>query len=362
MREDIVEWLALANSPGLGSVGIRRLVDRFGSAGSVLSASISDLREVEQIGLEVAREIRRSDCAWAHAQLASCATHNVDILTLADSAYPSLLLETFSPPPLLYLKDDFKVLQRPTVALVGARNSSPYGRHVAGTFAEEIAGKGVCVVSGMALGIDACAHVGALRTGATAAVLGTGLDHPYPVTNLALFHQICEKGVVLSEFPMGTTAHPKHFPRRNQTISGLSQGVVVVEGGPRSGSLLTAQYALEQNREVFAVPGPVTSAKSLGPHHLIRQGAHLAQSPDDILAHVSGVAAPADPAASTTTSTFSDLEGKVIACLASGQLTHIDTIANEVHLPPHEVLAVLLTLELSSHICQLPGKQFTLNH
>ena len=121
----------------------------------------------------------------------------------------------------------------------------------------------------MALGIDACAHEGALKGGATAAILGTGLDHPYPRSNLQLFHEICESGVVISEFPMGTTADPKHFPSRNRTISGISQGVVVVEGGPRSGSLLTAQYALEQDREVFAVPGPVTSAKSLGPHHLI---------------------------------------------------------------------------------------------
>lgn len=362
MREDIAEWLALANSPGLGPVGIRRLLDRFGSAGSVLSASRFDLEDVDQIGPEVASAIHRLDLTWADVQLASCSAHNVDILTIADSDYPALLLETFSPPPLLYVKGDHRILDRPSVALVGARNSSPYGRHVARSFGEELARKGVCVVSGMALGIDACSHEGALRGGPTAAVLGTGLDHPYPISNLALFHQICEKGVVVSEFPMGTTADPKHFPRRNRTISGLSLAVVVVEGGPRSGSLLTAQYALEQDREVFAVPGPVTSPKSLGPHYLLQQGAHLAQSPGDILANIAGVEAPGIPATPTTATALSGVEGKIVACLSSGQVTHVDTIAHEVHLPPHKVLPILLALELASHVCQLPGKNFALEH
>ena len=361
MREDITDWLTLAKCPGLGQVVFGRLIDRFGCPGRVLSASRSDLTSVDQIGFEVARSIQHADNRWADEQLSACLNHDVDIVTLADDTYPALLRETFAPPPLLFFKGHLDVTSRPSVALVGARSCSQYGRHIARMFGEELARRGVCVVSGLALGIDACAHEGALKGGATAAVMGTGLDHPYPKSNLNLFHQICDRGVVISEFPMGTTADPTHFPRRNQTIRGLSPGVTVVEGGPGSGSLLTAQFALEQNREVFAVPGLVTSSKSLGPHSLIRQGAHLAQSPDDILAEIDGVESSAEilcrPAPELT-----GVEGEVVACLSPGSGIHVDAIASQVHLPAHEVLTILLQLELSSHVSQLPGKQFTLKH
>jgi DNA processing protein len=181
------------------------------------------------------------------------------------------------------------------------------------------------------------------------------------MSNLQLFHEICESGVVISEFPMGTTVDPKYFPRRNRTISGISQGVVVVEGGPRSGSLLTAQYALEQDREVFAVPGPVTSAKSLGPHHLIQEGAHLAQSPDDICNEILG-SKGSEHTPIVVPETLSGIEGEIVSCLMSGHETHVDTIATEVKIPPHEALSILLTLELEARVRQLPGKHFALAH
>jgi DNA processing protein len=361
MREDITDWLTLANCTGLGPIVTGRLIDRFGSPGSVLHASFSDLRATDQVGPELARSIRSADKAWADTQLAACRMHEVDILTLADDEYPAPLLETFTPPPLLYVKGHLSTLALPGVAVVGARTCTQYGRHVARMYAEELARRGVCVVSGLALGIDACAHEGALKGGTTAAVMGTGLDHPYPKTNLSLFHQICEQGIVISEFPMGTGADPKHFPRRNQTISGLSQGVLVVEGGPGSGSLLTAQFALEQNREVFAVPGPVTSSKSLGPHNLIRQGAHLTQSPDCIFAELRGMEV-APHLSDTPSVKLSGLEGRIVDCLASETGVHVDTIADELSLPSHQVLPILLQLELSSYVDQLPGKRFSLKH
>jgi DNA processing protein len=361
MRSDIADWLALANCPGLGPIGYRRIVAHFGSPGVALSASSSALRSIPQVGPEVARSIGMASHDYAATQLEACEKHSVSAITLADSNYPTLLLETFAPPPVLFAKGSMEALDRPTVAVVGARHCSQYGRHIARSFSEELARRGICVVSGMALGIDACAHEGALKGGATAAILGTGLDHPYPMSNLQLFHEICESGVVISEFPMGTTVDPKYFPRRNRTISGISQGVVVVEGGPRSGSLLTAQYALEQDREVFAVPGPVTSAKSLGPHHLIQEGAHLAQSPDDICNEILG-SKGSEHTPIVVPETLSGIEGEIVSCLMSGHETHVDTIATEVKIPPHEALSILLTLELEARVRQLPGKHFALAH
>jgi len=360
MRSDIANWLALANCPGLGPIGYRRIVAHFGSPGVALSASSSALRSIPQVGPEVARSIGMASLDWADTQLEACEKHCVEAITLADSNYPALLLETFAPSPVLFAKGSMEALDRPTVAVVGARHCSQYGRHIARSFSEELSRRGICVVSGMALGIDACAHEGALKGGATAAILGTGLDHPYPRSNLQLFHEICESGVVISEFPMGTTADPKHFPRLNRTISGISQGVVVVvEGGPRSGSLLTAQYELEQDREVFAVPGPVTSAKSLGPHHLIQEGAHLAQSPDDIWNEILG-AAGSEHTPTVVPEALSGIEGEIVSCLMSGHETHVDAIATEVQIPSHEALSILLTLELDARVRQLPGKHFAL--
>lgn len=360
MRDDALDWLALSHCQGLGPIGLRRLLAHFGTPGAVLDATTDHLQQVAHVGPEVAGGIRNADRDWADQQLHACEKHRVDLVTMADDSYPELLREVFSPPPVLYVKGDLGTLSHPSVAIVGARECTSYGSHIARAFGEELARSGVCVVSGLALGIDACAHEGALRTGTTLAVMGTGLDHPYPLTNLALFHRICERGAVVSEFPMGTAADPKHFPRRNQTISGLSSSVLIVEAGPKSGSLITAQYAIEQNRELFAIPGPVTSAKSLGPNHLIQQGASLAQSPDDILADLQGVTRT--HTASVKPPELTGIEGKIVACLSQGGGAHVDTIADAVAMPAHEVLTILLGLELSSHVCQLPGKQFALKH
>jgi len=361
MREDALDWLALSHCDGMGAVTVRKLVQHFGSAGAVLEASAYDLADISRISDELARSIKAADRDWADQQVASCLRHLVDIVTFKDEAYPELLSQTSSPPAILFIKGDLSLLSLPTVAIIGARNCSAYGRHVAREFAQDLAQRGVCVVSGLALGIDACAHEGALRGGATAAVKGTGLDHPYPRTNQALFQQIGSEGLLISEFPMGTTADPKHFPRRNRTISGLSRSVVVVEGGRKSGSLLTAQYALEQNRDVFAVPGPVTSPKSLGPHHPIRQGAQLAQSAEDIAGELLDLRTSHQAARAPSQMPLTGVEGEIVACL-SGEGAHVDTIADRIRRPAHEVLAILLGLELTSRVTQLPGKQFVLKH
>lgn len=358
MRDDIREWLTLANCQGVGALALRRLVEKFGTPGNVLRAPRIDHVQTDGIGPEAAAGIARADGAFADAQVRAAELHGVGLVTLADDAYPPRLRETAAPPPILSFRGDLALLAGPTVAMVGARQLTDYGRHVARMFAEELARRGVCVVSGMALGIDACAHEGALRGGGpTAAVLGTGLDHPYPATNRRLFDRICASGVVISEFPLGTRADPVNFPRRNATISGVSQGVVVVEAGPGSGSLLTAQYAAEQGREVFGIPGPVTSPKSLGPHELIREGATLAQSPESILVEL-GIA----PRPTGHAPRLSGVEGEILACLTPGTGTHVDAIAESVGMPPHEVLGILLSLELGSHVTQMPGKRFALTN
>lgn len=362
MRDDIADWLTLLKCPGLGPVAMGHLLARFTTPGAVLRASFSDLIQTESLGPEAARAVRKADMQWAEDQLLACDSHSVDILTLADEAYPEQLKNTFAPPPVLYVKGDISAATLPCVAIVGARKSTSYGRHIARMFGEELARRGVCVVSGLALGIDACAHQGALRGGATIAVMGTGLDHPYPLTNLAVFNEICEKGAVISEFPMGTRADPKHFPRRNQTISGISLGVLVVEAGPESGSLLTAQFAIDQNRDVFAIPGPVTSSNSLGPHDLIREGAVLAQSPDSILQELGLLSDQSVRPHPQQVPALSGIEGEIVACLSSSGTSHVDTIATSVGRPSGEVLTILLGLELSSLVSQLPGKQFALKH
>ena len=370
MTRDIRDWLTLFSVPGLGPAAFSSLLSRFKSPKAALRAPFHSLCGIPGIGQETAGAIRAgSNRSWASDQVTRAADAGVEIITLKEPAYPRLLRRIFAPPPLLFVQGDVQVCTAPAIAIVGSRSFTPYGRDCAFRLAGELAGLGITTVSGMAMGIDAHAHSGSLQCGgATAAVLGSGLDRPYPPGNLKLFRQITGTGAVISEFPLGTTPEAHNFPRRNRIISGLSLGTLVVEAGDRSGALITARHALEQNREVFAVPGPITSGKSLGTNRLIKEGAKLVQTVDDILQELpnsvprqtgSGpLVAAAQKAKEEVVGRLRDLDRKVLGSLSDDGPDHIDAVAARTQLPAAQVLTVLLSLELAGLVEQLPGKRF----
>ena len=367
MSQNLLDWLRLFSVPGLGPTAFSVLLKRFHTPGEVLGAPFDRLCEVDHIGAETARAIReQQDETWAIEQMAGANSAGIQILTLADPRYPLLLRQIYAPPPLLFVRGEIEACAAPAVALVGSRSFTLYGRDTAYGLADELARRGITVVSGMALGIDAHVHRGALRAdGPTVAVLGSGLDCPYPPENLDLFGQICRTGAAISEFPLGTTPEPHNFPRRNRMISGLSLGVVVVEAGKKSGALITVRHALEQNREVFAVPGPINSGKSVGTNRLIKEGAVLVRTVDDILQEIQvPPARTADPLPSANPpppyGTLSEEESIVVHALSLDTPLHIDAIAARTAFPAPQALSILLALELSNRVEQVPGKHFLL--
>ena len=365
MPDDLYAWLTLSSVPGLGPVALSNLVQRFGSPENVLRTPAFRLREAPGIGPETARSICQCrDEAWARDQIARAEDAGTRILTLTDPDYPPALRQIYAPPSILYVGGHIQVCHAPTVAMVGSRSFTMYGRDMARRLSAELAQQGITVVSGMAVGIDAHAHWGAIQGGGhTAAVLGSSLDCPYPSENLGLFRHICETGAAISEFPLSTSPEPHNFPRRNRIISGLSLGVVVIEAGNRSGALITVQHALEQNRDIFAVPGPIHSGKSTGTNGLIRQGAVLVQSVADILQEIcparltptpSSRHLPAPPPAPP----LSGPEKKVLEALSDETPLHVDALAAATGFSLNETLTVLLSLELGEKAQQLPGKHF----
>jgi len=284
------------------------------------------------------------------------------LLTLEDVEYPAYLREIFDPPGVLYCAGDLEALQGPAVAIVGTRRPSPYGRAVAEKLAEDLASRGVVIVSGLALGIDSIAHWGALKGGRTVAVLGSGLDNIYPRQNRKLFQKIAENGAVVSEFPLDAPPFAAHFPRRNRIISGLARAVIVVEAAAKSGSLITARMALEQNREVMAVPGNVTSDMSKGTNGLIKTGAKLIEGWEDVaeelpsplreklLGQRTGETQPLP--------LMTEQEAEIYRLLKADELTHIDELLDTITCSVSELLALLLNLEIKGLILQSPGKYF----
>ncbi|OGS74938.1 MAG: DNA protecting protein DprA [Gallionellales bacterium GWA2_55_18] len=365
MNDDVSlkAWLALSLTRGLGGESARRLLKEFGSPDAVFAASARSLKSIvkAEIAAEIGKGITDDQIAPALAWLEDGNNH---IATLADSDYPQALLNIPDPPLLLYVKGRLDLLNRPALAIVGSRNATPQGIGNAEAFAKALSDAGLCIVSGMAHGIDAAAHRGALRCqgnncGGSIGVVGTGLDKVYPAANRDLAHALAQQGALISEFPLGTPPLAANFPRRNRIISGMCAGSLVVEASLQSGSLITARLALEQGRDVFAIPGSIHAPQSKGCHALIKQGAKLVETAQDILEELCGlIVAPArDPDMQEPAIQGADTQDPNSALL--GHLgfdpTDLDTLGKRSGLTVAELSAMLLMFELEGRISALPG-------
>ena len=363
MTEDIFYWLALSLTPGVGSILIKRLLDRFKTPEAVFSAPMKELLKIEGLGEKVAREIQNGPLEkGVERELLLLGKVGGKIVTLKDDDYPKRLRDIYDPPALLYVRGELRREDTLAIAIVGSRKTSPYGRWITERIGQDLVRHGVTVVSGMARGIDSVAHMGALQGGGrTIAVLGCGVDVIYPSESRNLFTRIIEHGAVLSEFPMGSPPEGGHFPRRNRIISGLSIGVVIVEAGSESGSLITANYALEQGREVFAIPGNVGAQGSRGTNQLIKEGAKLVESSEDILEEILPQWGREEEILPITKPPAPDLTGEeeILYKLLGETPLHIDAIIRESQLDPGKVSSLLLNLELKGLISQWPGKCFS---
>ena len=356
-------WLRLILTPGLGPRTARRLLAAFGLPDAIFSAGLPALLRVvpEPLAHELAQAPGTDVQAAADATerwLAASTDHA--LLTLADAEYPQALLTTADPPAVLFAIGRLELLNRPAVAIVGSRNATQQGIANAEGFATALARAGVTVVSGLALGIDAAAHRGAMSAegdASTIAVLGTGVDVIYPASHRALTHEIRARGVVVSELPLRTPAIAHNFPRRNRLIAGLSGGVLVVEAALRSGSLITARLAAEAGRDVFAIPGSIHSPLARGCHRLIRDGAKLVESAQEVLEElgVRGANAAAAPMASPPAPDGTD--GALLALMGHDPVD-LDTLATRSGRAPSELSAALLELELAQHVERLPGNRY----
>jgi DNA processing protein len=360
VNDDPFYWFALRSVPLVGNVTFRRLIEHFGSPAAVLSASLEQLSGVKGLTVPAALSIKKHDHRKAaDAESAAFAKSGANLVTLLDDRYPSLLKEIPDPPPYLYLKGTLPA-SRTTIAVVGSRSASDYGISITSRLSRELAEQGVTIVSGLALGVDTAAHRAALQAnGATIGVLGCGIDLVYPSTNRQLYREMEERGAIISEFPVGTPPDAPNFPRRNRIISGLSRGVLVVEAAEKSGSLITAGFALEQGREVFAVPGNITFRASRGTNSLIKQGAKLVESVADIIGELPPESAGLPGWARKQEVVLSPDEEKICQSLAGNPL-HIDELTVRSGLTVSAVSAMLLRLELQGAVMQLPGKMFTL--
>ena len=349
-QREVQALLALSQAERLGRV--RRLLDYFGSAQEALAAA----DWTAAVGANAPEQRPTpADFAWAAEQWQRLCASGGRCLSPMDVDYPQLLGQIAAPPPVLFALGPDE-LAPPTVAIVGSRKASDGGKLIAAELARGLVAQGICIVSGMAFGIDAAAHEAALAAGGrTIAVLGCGADVPYPRTHTHLYRQIRERGAIVSEFAWGAQPERGAFPRRNRIISGLSLGVVIVEAPQKSGALITVQHALDQNREVFAVPGDVRSGRSAGCHQLIKDGAKLVEDVEDVLEELAMWAAPRPQDAPAP-----DLppEEESVYALLSRQPRHIDELAQDSALPPATLLDVLLRLELDGLVDQLAGKRF----
>jgi len=359
-------WLALNFIPDVGPVSAGRLLAAFGTAENIFHASVRELRQIEDIGEKRARHIAEFN-RWdvVQEEIDRAQKNNVSLIERDNPVYPETLKRVHGAPAVLYVKGELKDADKYAVAMVGSRASTDYGVRTAEKMSFKLASSGLTVVSGMARGIDSASHRGALKArGRTAAVLGSGLDLPYPPENKSLMDAIASSGAVISEFPFGTKPEKENFPKRNRIISGLSLGVIVIEAALDSGSLITVAYALEQGKEVFAVPGNITSSNSKGTNDLIRRGARLVESAEEVLEElrpqIKGALREDKTVREKQLPAMTDDE-KVMYNYLGDEPKHIDSIIREIHIPTGRALSILMSLELKGVIRQTQGKRFSLN-
>ncbi len=361
--ETLLPWFTLKSAPGIGNHLFKRLIHRFKSPECVINASYEDLLQVEGLNHRLASAIKQHKPSDSiKTEIDRAVKKGYTLVTMTDPDYPPLLREIPDPPPFLYVCGRLDQTKR-TISVVGSRNATSYGIVTTKRLSKHLAEKNFTVVSGMARGIDTAAHIGALLgRGKTIAVLGSGLDRIYPAENRKLFEEIAQNGAVISEFPIKTEPEAHNFPTRNRIISGISLGTVIVEATKKSGSLITARLAAEQNREVFAIPGNIHSFKSVGTHNLIKQGAKLVEHAQDILEELpfemhdegqSPVRKKQVLLSTDETSVFQALEPYPI---------HIDDLVRKIGIDAGKLSSILLNLELKGVVEQAPGKRFFLTN
>lgn len=363
MYIDKKQLINLAAIPSVGPTRIRALVAHFKSTEDIFKASVKELTSVNGIEFKTAKNIKDySDFQYGEQQLKRVEKEGVEIIDFWNECYPENLKKIYDPPAFLYVKGTLLKQDKFSISIVGTRLPSNYGKLVAEKIAKELAQKGLVIVSGLARGIDTISHWAALKAGGrTLAVMGSGLDYIYPGENKKLAEQIVQQGAIISEFPMGTEPDAVNFPRRNRIISGLSLGTIVVEAGVKSGALLTANYALEQNREIFAVPGNINSPKSMGTNQIIKNGAKLISSVTDVLIelepHLKQFLKDDQKQKTKRPEDLSEIEITLLNNL-SHEPIHIDNLANLIGKSTAETLSALLPLEFKDLVKQLPGKLF----
>lgn len=370
----MLSWIALNMTPGVGPLAAKRLLEAFGSADAVFNARRNELERAGLRGESVDSILERDRHAAAESELERVKQLGGDILLLDDGNYPAFLREIADPPMVLYVKGNWQeCFDMPGIGVIGSRRCSTYGENAAEMLSRDLAERGICIVSGLARGIDAAAHKGALAAGGrTIAVIGTGIDNVYPRENTGLTREILENGgCIVSQFPLGTPPLPEHFPFRNRIISGLSLGILVVEASERSGSLITARLAAEQGREVMAVPGNITSGNSYGTNYLIKSGAKLVQQWQDVVAELPAEIAArilppptdkrarsAEPQPQLAPAGLSENELKVWNSLSADIETHIDQLMAKTELGFGDLNSALVSLDIKDLIRVLPGKNY----
>ncbi len=354
---DAQSWIALSQIQGLGNAAFCQLLAQFGSPDNIFNTSFHQLKEI--VGDANASKIKQGIMADAiEPTLDWLQQVNNHLITLADETYPQALLQINNPPAVLYAIGRLSLLNHPAIAMVGSRNATAQGERNAENFAENLCNQGLCIVSGMALGIDGAAHRGALKSnGSTIAVVGTGLDIVYPAKHRELAHQIAERGLILSEFPLSTPSKAGNFPRRNRLISGLSLGCLVVEANIDSGSMITARLATEQGREVFAIPGSIHSPVSKGCHSLIKQGAKLVESSTDILEELQHLI-PKKQSDVIVEKNKKPSEANVLLNAMGFETISFESLLEQSALTTEALSSMLMILELEGKVTSLTGGNY----
>jgi len=358
-------YIALNMMEKVGPVGVRSLAAVLGSVSAIFNASSSDLQQADGIGIALASSIiKQRDTLRMDEELVRAENSNTHIITPLDEEYPDALREIHDPPLALYVRGSLRPTDKNSIAVVGTRRATHYGMDTTRKFSYQLGKAGVCVLSGLALGVDTAAHEGALRSGGrTVAVIGSGFDHMYPSENIALAERIADQGAVLTEFPFTRKPDKTTFPMRNRIVSGMSKGVLVVEAGRRSGAAITANQALSQGRSVFAVPGRIDSYLSVGTNALIKEGAYLVTDVQDILEHFEMLFPKSllddEEIISVNLPELSEDETKIVKLLAKGEMG-VDLLIRESDISTAKVASILIALELKKIVRMLPGRKVEL--